>query len=143
MIETLENLRNDQSFEDVRNKSNHQVAEVVEIIEKEDLSCSMKKVRVPRASRQWEGDVEGYLRVNNYFQCIDKITGELHQRFDDESKSILNNLAMICFDQKVEKEVFQKVGNHYDLSTEQLISEHQMFQVFKVTKNNQAYNPFN
>ena len=92
---------------------------------------------------QWEGDVEGYLRVNNYFQCIDKITGELHWRFDDESKSILNNLAMICFDQKVEKEVFQKVGNHYDLSTEQLISEHQMFQVFKVTKNNQAYNPFN
>ena len=143
VIETLENLRNDQSFEDVRNKSNHQVAEVVEIIEKEDMSCSMKKVRVPRANRQWEGDVEGYLRVNNYFQCIDKITGELHQRFDDESKSILNNLATICFDQKVEREVFQKVGNHYDLSTEQLITEHQMFQVFKVTKNNQAYNPFN
>ena len=61
----------------------------------------MKKVRVPRASRQWEGDVEAYLRVNNYFQSIDKITAELHGRFDDESKSILNSLATICFDEDV------------------------------------------
>ena len=106
VIQTLENLRNDESFEEVRSKSNHQVAEVIEFIEKEDLSCSMKKVRVPRASRQWEGDVEAYLRVNNYFQSIDKITAELHGRFDDESKSILNSLATICFDEDVEKNVF-------------------------------------
>ena len=39
-------------------------------------------------------------------QTIDKITAELHGRFDDESKSILNSLATICFDEDVEKNVF-------------------------------------
>ena len=136
VVETLENLRNDSSFEEVRNKSKCQVTEVTEFIESEELACSVKEIQVPRASKQWKGDSEGFLRVNNYFQTIDKITSELHRRFDPETKTILNSLATICFEEDVENEVFVKVGSYYSLKTEQLITEHKMFPVFKVNNHN-------
>ena len=136
VVETLQNLRNDESFEEVRRKSKSQVTEVTEFIEQEELACSLRKVQVPRASKQWKGDIEGYLRVENYFPTVDKIISELHRRFDKESKTILNSLAAVCFDQEVENEVFVKVADYYDLKTEQLITEHKMFQVFKVNNQN-------
>ena len=82
VVETLQNLRNDESFEEVRSKSKSQVTEVTEFIEQEELACSLRKVQVPRASKQWKGDIEGYLRVENYFPTVDKIISELHRRFD-------------------------------------------------------------
>ena len=51
---------------------------------------------------------------------------------DPESKTIINSLAAVCFDEDVEKEVFEKVGDYYSLETDQLIMDHKMFQVFKV-----------
>ena len=51
-------LRNDESFEELRSKSNSQVAEVAEFIEQKELACSLRKVQVSRASKQWKGDNE-------------------------------------------------------------------------------------
>ena len=48
-------LRNDESFEELRSKSNSQVAE---FIEQKELACSLRKVQVSRASKQWKGDNE-------------------------------------------------------------------------------------
>ena len=132
VVETLEKLRSDEAFNDIRVKSNDQVTEVLKFIETEELACSLKKVQVPRASKEWKGDNDGYLRVNIFFQTCDRITSELHRRFDPESKTIINSLAAVCFDEDVEKEVFEKVGDYYSLETDQLIMDHKMFQVFKV-----------
>ena len=48
-------LRNDESFEELSSKSNSQVAE---FIEQKELACSLRKVQVSRASKQWKGDNE-------------------------------------------------------------------------------------
>ena len=42
----------------LRSKSNSQVAEVAEFIEQKELACSLRKVQVSRASKQWKGDNE-------------------------------------------------------------------------------------
>ena len=44
IVESLEKLRNDEAFNEVRRKSNDQVTEVLKFIEKEELACSLKKV---------------------------------------------------------------------------------------------------
>ena len=63
---------------------------------------------------------------------LDKIVANLKDRFNNKESSVVYDMATIVEDESVDEEVVQRVASYYGMDTDQMCSELQMYNQFKV-----------
>ena len=108
-ITTLSKCRTDNAFDDVWLLS-EQISRTLKTL-LEDTLYDFKESTVPRNSTM---DVKQYHKVNTYFAGIDKVVGELSQRFASNDQDVLCALATVVLGSDA-------TNSHYDLISDRYL----------------------
>ena len=136
LITTLEGLKNDERFNELWQLSQRKSTELKLFVEEDDsldITFDFDEAKLPRRIN-WTKSPKEYSRVTHYEASLDKIIAVLNVRFMDKDKDIVLDMVAIVNDAQVDGDVFARVGETYSINAEDLKSEHQMFQCFKVIK---------
>ena len=131
-IQTLQSMRNEASFETIWRNTESKCAELQDILSSDETSDhEFVGPKVPRAAK-WSGDEMSYFRATQFYTMLDKIVSNLNDRFDNKESSVVYDMATIVEDESVDEEVVQRVASYYGMDTDQMCSELQMYNQFKV-----------
>ena len=136
LITTLEGLKNEERFNELWQLSQRKSAELKLFVEEDDtldIYFDFDEAKVPRRLK-WTKSPKEYFRVTHFESSLDKIIADLNVRFMDKDKNIILDMVAIVNDAQVDGDVFSRVGEYYSIDADDLKSEHQMFQHFKVIK---------
>ena len=131
-IQTLQSMRNDATFETIWKNTESKCAELQDILSSDETSDhEFVGPKVPRAAK-WSGDEMSYFRATQFYTMLDKIVTNLKDRFDNKESSVVYDMATIVEDESVDEEVVQRVASYYGMDADQMCSELQMYNQFKV-----------
>jgi len=134
LVSTLEGLKSEKSFNELCQISHKKAKDLKSFVEKDanlEVYFDLEEAKIPRKLK-WTKSPEELYRVNHFEASLNKIIEVLNVRFLDKDKDIVIDLVTIVNDKQVEEEVFERVGKVYNIDSEELKSEHLMFQHFKV-----------
>ena len=131
-IQTLQSMRNEASFETIWRNTESKCAELQDILSSDETSDhEFVGPKVPRAAK-WSGDEMSYFRATQFYAMLDKIVANLKDRFNNKESSVVYDMATIVEDESVDEEVVQRVASYYGMDADQMCSELQMYNQFKV-----------
>ena len=140
----LEDLRCEDKFEMVYKQTENLTNRVAKSLNGTDFI--VKEFKLPRkkpsmrvqaltgesvTGHYLQDDVKSYHRVNTYYRALDKIIGELKERFDKDDQSVLTNLAKVIFDDHPDDESFATVSSYYSLDTSLLEADKHILSKFR------------
>ena len=76
--------------------------------------------------------MKSYQKVKNYFPSLDRIIGELKNRFAENDKDHLCSLGALIFDSEVCEKDIEAVANYYSLDKDALSTDLKLYKHFKV-----------
>ena len=130
-IKTLEACRTDSDFDIVLDNVNLRCEQVKTFIENEKIDI-FKESRLPRQLPESVTDMKSYQKVKNYFPSLDRIIGELNNRFAENEKDHLCSLGALIFDSDICEKDIEAVANFYSLDKDALSTDLKLYKHFKV-----------
>ena len=121
-ITTLSKCRTDNAFDDVWLLS-EQISRTLKTL-LEDTLYDFKESTVPRNSTM---DVKQYHKVNTYFAGIDKVVGELSQRFASNDQDVLCALATVVLGSDATNSHYDLISDRYGVDADILKAERNIF----------------
>ena len=105
--------------------------QVKTFIENEKIDICFKESRLPREPESVT-DMKSYQKVKIYFPSLDRIIGELNNRFAENEKDHLCSLGALIFYSDICEKDIEAVANYYFLDKDALSTDLKLYKHFKV-----------
>ena len=131
-IKTLEACQSDSYFDIVWDNVNLRCEQVKTFIDKEKIDICFKESRLPRQLPESVTDMKSNKKVKNYFPSLDRVIGDLNNRFAENDKDHLCSLGALIFDPDICEKDKEAVANFYSLDKDALSTDLKLYKHFKV-----------